>query len=78
MMQVVLRELGNARVEMIGKEWMVLLLGLCGDTNDKMIETMKEFLEKMWRARRMNQSGVAVTKAWLRSISKSPVTSRSK
>ncbi|MPC70299.1 hypothetical protein E2C01_064543 [Portunus trituberculatus] len=51
MMQVVLSELGNARVEMTGREWMVLLLGLCGDTNDRMIEAVKEFLERMWRAR---------------------------
>ena len=34
-----------------GREWMVLLLGLCRETNEKMIETVKEFLEKMWRAR---------------------------
>ncbi|MPC65035.1 hypothetical protein E2C01_059159 [Portunus trituberculatus] len=52
-MQVVLRELGNARVEMTGREWMVLLLGLCGDKNDRMIEAVKEFLEKMWHARRV-------------------------
>ncbi|MPC64966.1 hypothetical protein E2C01_059088 [Portunus trituberculatus] len=32
MMQVVLRELGDARVEKTGREWMVLLLGLCEDT----------------------------------------------
>ena len=32
-MQLVLRELGNARVEMTGREWMVLLLGLCGDSD---------------------------------------------
>ncbi|MPC73955.1 hypothetical protein E2C01_068298 [Portunus trituberculatus] len=30
MMQVVLRESGNARLEMTEKEWMVLLLGLSG------------------------------------------------
>ncbi|MPC24151.1 hypothetical protein E2C01_017226 [Portunus trituberculatus] len=55
MMQVVLRELGNARVEMTGREWLVLLLGLCGDTNDRMIKAAKEFLEEMWHARHMNQ-----------------------
>ncbi|MPC58694.1 hypothetical protein E2C01_052701 [Portunus trituberculatus] len=47
MMQVVLRELGNVRMEMTGREWMVLLLGLCGDANGRMIEAVKEFLEKM-------------------------------
>ncbi|MPC97930.1 hypothetical protein E2C01_093275 [Portunus trituberculatus] len=47
MMQVVLRELGHKRVEMTGREWMVVLLGLCGDTDERMIETVKEFLERM-------------------------------
>ena len=54
MMQVILRELGhnrNERVEMTGREWMVLLLGLCGDTSERMIEAVKEFLERMWSAR---------------------------
>ena len=54
MMQVVLRELGHDRVEMTGREWMVLLLGLCGETNERMIEAVKEFLERMWRARSRN------------------------
>ena len=36
---------------------MVLLLGLCEDTNDRMIEAVKELLEIMWRARCVNQYG---------------------
>ena len=54
MMQVVLSELGSARVEKTGREWMMLLLGLCGETNERMIEAVKVFLEKMWRARATN------------------------
>ena len=33
------------------RERMVLLLGLCRETNKRMIEAVKEFWEKMWRAR---------------------------
>ena len=54
MMQVILTELGHSweeRVEKTGREWMVLLLGLCRETNERMIEAVKEFLEKMWRVR---------------------------
>ena len=59
MMQVILTELGHRwdeRVEKTGREWMVLLLlllllGLCRETNERMIEAVKEFLEKMWRVR---------------------------
>ena len=54
MMRVVLTELGcemNEVVEKTGKEWMVLLLGLCDESNESMIEAVKEFLERMWRAR---------------------------
>ena len=54
MMQVILTELGpswDERVEKTGREWMVLLLGLCRETNERMIEAVKEFLEKMWRVR---------------------------
>ena len=54
-MQVVLRELGNVRVEMTGSKWMVLLLGLYGNMNDGMIEAVKEFLERMWCTRCVNQ-----------------------
>ena len=54
MMQVVLRELGHDRVEMTGREWMVVLLGLCGETNERVIEAVKEFLERLWRARCRN------------------------
>ncbi|MPC90346.1 hypothetical protein E2C01_085326 [Portunus trituberculatus] len=52
MMQVVLRKLGNARMEMTRREWMDGVAA--GETNDRMIETVKEFLEKMWRARCVN------------------------
>ena len=31
-----------------GDEWMVLLLGLCGETNDRMIVAVKDFLDRMW------------------------------
>ena len=54
MMQVILTELGHSwdeRVEKTGREWMVLLLGLCREKNERMIEAVKEFLEKMWRVR---------------------------
>ena len=54
MMQVILTELGHRldeRVEKTGREWMVLLLGLCRETNERMIEAMKEFLEKKWCVR---------------------------
>ena len=43
----------NERVKKTGREWMVLLLlGRCRETNERMIEAVKKFLEKMWRARR--------------------------
>ncbi|MPC12302.1 Calcium uptake protein 1, mitochondrial [Portunus trituberculatus] len=32
---------------MTGREWMVVLLGLCGETNERVIEAVKEFLERM-------------------------------
>ena len=57
MMQVILRELGhnrNERVEMTGREWMMVLLGLCGETNERMIEAVKDFLKRMCRARCRN------------------------
>ena len=41
-------------MEKTGRECMVLLLGLCGETNDRMIEDVKEFVEKMWCARCRN------------------------
>ncbi len=41
----------NEVVERTGREWMVLLLGLGGETNDRMIAAVKVFLEKMWCAR---------------------------
>ena len=54
MMRVVLSEMGcemNVLVERTGREWMVLLLGLCGDTTARMIDAVKMFLEKMWNVR---------------------------
>ncbi|MPC99238.1 hypothetical protein E2C01_094640 [Portunus trituberculatus] len=54
MMQVVLTELGHnrsERVEQTGREWRVVLLGPSRETNERMIEAVKEFLERMWRAR---------------------------
>ncbi|MPC86292.1 hypothetical protein E2C01_081115 [Portunus trituberculatus] len=54
MMQMVLTEQGhnrNERVEKMGREWMVVLLGLKREMNERMIEAVNEFLERMWRAR---------------------------
>ena len=54
MMRVVLTEMGcemNELVERTGREWMVLLLGLCRDTTERMIEAVKTFLERMWNVR---------------------------
>ena len=54
MMRVVLDELGcemNEVVEMTGREWMVLLLGLCGETCERVMDAVKVFLEKMWCVR---------------------------
>ena len=54
MIQVILTELEHnwdERVEKTGWEWMVILLGLCSETKKRMIEAVKEFWEKMWRAR---------------------------
>lgn len=51
MMRVVLTEMGcemNALIERTGREWMVLLLGLCGDTTVHMIDAMKMSVKKMW------------------------------
>ena len=55
MMRIVLAEMGyeeNDMVERTGREWMVLLLGLCGDTTARMIDAVKMFQEKMWSMRR--------------------------
>ena len=46
---MILTELGhnwNERVEKTGREWMVMLLGLCRETNERMIEDVKGFF---WR-----------------------------
>ena len=54
MMKVFLNELGhkiNVVGGMTGCEWMVLLLGLNGVANGRMIEAMKDFLEKVWNVR---------------------------
>ncbi|MPC94323.1 hypothetical protein E2C01_089487 [Portunus trituberculatus] len=63
MMQVIMTELEhnrNERVEKTGKEWMVMLLGLCGERSEKMIEAVKEYLERMWRARSCQSKGLAL------------------
>ena len=55
MMDVVLTEMGSEAgvvIERTGIEWMVLLLGLCEETTERMIDAVKEFLEKMWSVRR--------------------------
>ena len=44
----------NEVIERTGREWMMLLLELCGETSERMIDAVKEFLEKMWYARSMN------------------------
>ncbi|MPC27338.1 hypothetical protein E2C01_020507 [Portunus trituberculatus] len=47
MMQVILTELEhdrNERVEKTGREWMMLLVRLCKETSERMIEAVKEFL----------------------------------
>ena len=57
MMRVILIEMGhemNEAIEITGRKWMVLLLGLCGETSERMIDAVKEFLEKMWYARSRN------------------------
>ena len=41
-------------IERTGREWMVLLLVLCGETSTRMIDALKEFLENMWYARFRN------------------------
>ena len=52
MMEVLLSEMSqelNVGVEMrTGRDWMVLMLGLSGESNRKVIEAVKEFLERMW------------------------------
>ncbi|XP_050694867.1 uncharacterized protein LOC126984800 isoform X3 [Eriocheir sinensis] len=54
MMRVALSEMGwdvNGRIARTEREWMLLLLGLSAEANDRIIEAMKSFLEKMWCAR---------------------------
>ncbi|MPC92438.1 hypothetical protein E2C01_087527 [Portunus trituberculatus] len=53
---------------------MVVLLGLSRETNERMIEVVKEFLERMWRAR---CTDAADLKARLRSDPELPVVLRS-
>ncbi|MPD06427.1 hypothetical protein E2C01_102241 [Portunus trituberculatus] len=55
---------------------MVVLLGLSRETNERMIEAVKKFLERMWRARCTD--GAADPKARFRSDPESPVVSRSR
>ena len=58
MMRVILTEMGcemNEVIERTGREWIVLLQGMCGETSERMIDAVKEFLEKkMWHARSRN------------------------
>ena len=54
MMRVVLSEMGrdvNDRTARTEREWMLLLLGLNGEANDRIMEAVKSFLEQMWCAR---------------------------
>ena len=44
----------NQVIERTGRKWMVLVVGLCGKTSERMIDAVKEFLEKMWYARSRN------------------------
>ncbi|MPC98738.1 hypothetical protein E2C01_094119 [Portunus trituberculatus] len=64
--------LEDERVEKTGREWMVLLLGVCRWTSESMIEAVKEYLERMWRARSWRSKG------WLRSDPEPPKASRSR
>ena len=49
------RELNEVTViERAGKEWVVLLLGSYGEMSTRMIDAVKEFLEKMWYSRSRN------------------------
>ncbi|MPC31566.1 hypothetical protein E2C01_024860 [Portunus trituberculatus] len=62
-MQLILSELGHnrdERVEKTGREWMVLLLGLCKGTSERIIEDVKEYLERMWQARSCRSKGLAL------------------
>ena len=57
MMRVILTYMGrvmNDVIERTGREWMVLLVGLCGETNTRMIDVVKEFLKKIWYDRCRN------------------------
>ncbi|MPC41049.1 hypothetical protein E2C01_034630 [Portunus trituberculatus] len=54
-MEVVLREFENVRVEKTGREWMALVLGLFGDMNDRVIDTAKEFQERKVYLRSVEQ-----------------------
>ncbi|KAG0698434.1 V-type proton ATPase subunit d 1 [Chionoecetes opilio] len=56
MMHVILTEMGcemNKVVEKTGREWILLLLGLCGETSGRMIEAVKEFLERIMQCNKM-------------------------
>ena len=44
----------NEVIERTGREGMVLFLGLCGEMSTRVIDVVKEFLEKMWFARSRN------------------------
>ena len=44
----------NKVIERTGMECMVVLVGLCGETSERMVDAVKEVLEKMWFARARN------------------------
>ena len=59
LMHVILTAMGremNEVIERTGREWNMLLVGLCRETSTRMTDVVKEFLEKMWYARSRNYS----------------------
>ena len=68
MRRVILTEMGrkmNEVIERTGKEWMVVL-GLDGETSAQMIDTVKDFFEKMWYVRSRNLSVYSRPNKWYR------------
>ncbi|MPC42475.1 hypothetical protein E2C01_036097 [Portunus trituberculatus] len=49
--------------EKTGREWMVLLLGLCRETSERMMEAVKEYLERMWQTRSSRSKGLALERS---------------
>ncbi|MPC65527.1 hypothetical protein E2C01_059664 [Portunus trituberculatus] len=78
MIQMILSELGHnrdERVEKTGREWMVLLLGLCREMSERMIEAVKEYLERMWSCR---SKGLALERSQTACSIKIKITSMSR